>query len=90
MIESGTDPLMLVCEQAQRRGFQFLPSLLLNMGHTAHGRVTNCRVAEFTTDHPEWQVGEEPDHELAQYDIPSRLSYAVANWWRTTRGTASS
>ena len=77
MIKSGTDPLMLVCEQAQRRGFQFLPSLLLNMGHTAHGRVTNCRVADFTTDHPEWQVGEEPDHELAQYDSPSRLSYAV-------------
>ena len=77
MIESGTDPLMLVCEHAQRRGFLFLPSLLLNMSHTAHGRVTNCRVADFTTDHPEWRVGEEPDHELAQYDDPNRLSYAV-------------
>ena len=60
MIEQGTDPLMLVCQRAQQRGFQFLPSLLLNMIHTPHDRVTNCRVADFTTEHPEWQVGEEP------------------------------
>ena len=47
MIEQGTDPLMLVCQRAQQRGFQFLPSLLLNMIHTPHDRVTNCRVARF-------------------------------------------
>jgi hypothetical protein len=76
MIESGVDPLMLVCEHAQAKGFQFLPALLLNMGHTAHGRVTNCRVADFTTDHPEWQVGEEPDFPEAKHDSPSRLTYA--------------
>ena len=64
MIESGTDPLMLVCEHAQRRGFEFLPSLLLNMFHTPPSRVTNCRVADFTTEHPEWQVGEEPDEPI--------------------------
>ena len=77
MIESGTDPLLLVCEYAQQRGFRFLPSLLLNMIHTPHDRVTNCRVADFTTDHPEWRVGEEPDHPRAQYDNPDRLSFAV-------------
>ncbi len=77
MIESGTDPLMLVCEHAQRRGFKFLPSLLLNMLHTPPSRVTNCRVADFTTEHPEWQVGEEPDEPLAQYDRPNRLSFAI-------------
>ena len=62
MIEQGTDPLMLVCQRAQQRGFQFLPSLLLNMIHTPHDRVTNCRVADFTTEHPEWQVGDEPEY----------------------------
>jgi len=77
MIESGTDPLLLVCEYAQQRDFQFLPSLLLNMIHTPHDRVTNCRVADFTTDHPEWRVGEEPDRPRAQYDNPDRLSFAV-------------
>lgn len=77
MIESGTDPLMLVCEHAQRRGFNFLPHLLLNMLHTPHDRVTNCRVADFTTGHPEWRVGEEPDYPQAQYDNPERLSFAV-------------
>lgn len=74
MIEAGTDPLRLVCEHAQRRGFRFLPSLLLNVHHTAHDRVTDCRVADFTTAHPEWQVGEEAD---GPHDIPARLSFAV-------------
>ena len=77
MIESGIDPLMLVCEHAQMRGFQFLPSLLLNMAHTPHDRVTNCRIADFTTEHPEWQVGPEPDYPEAESDNPNRLSYAV-------------
>ena len=76
MIESGTDPLMLVCEHAKKRGFQFLAHILLNMNHMSHGRVTNCRVADFTTEHPEWQVGPEPDFPEAEFDSPSRLSYS--------------
>ena len=48
MIESGTDPLLLVCEQAQMRGFQFLPSLLLNMVHTPHHRVTTVSYTHLT------------------------------------------
>ena len=77
MIDQGIDPLRLVCEHAQSRGFQFLPQLILNMNHTPHGRVTNCRVADFTTEHPEWQVGPEPDYPEAEQDSPNRLSYAV-------------
>ncbi len=77
IIDSGVDPLMLVCEHAQMRGFQFLPSLLLNMLHTPPDRVTNCRVANFTTEHPQWQVGPEPDFPEAEHDQPNRLSYAV-------------
>ena len=77
MIAEGTDPLMLVCQHAQQRGFQFLPSLLLNMVHTPHDRVTNCRVADFTTQHPEWRVGDEPDYPTAQFDNPDRLSFVV-------------
>ena len=77
MIERGTDPLMLVCEHAQQRGFQFLPSLLLNMIHTPHDRVTNCRIADFTTDHSEWQVGDEPECPEARFDNSNRLSFTV-------------
>ena len=77
MIDRGIDPLMLVCEHAKDKGFQFLPCLLLNLTHTSHGRVTNCRIADFTTDHPEWIVGEEPEYPRAKYDTPGRLSYAV-------------
>ncbi len=77
MIESGHDPLLVVCEHTHKRGLNFLPHLLLNMIHTPHGRVTNCRVADFTTDHPEWQVGEETDCPEAEFDNPHRLSFAV-------------
>ena len=77
MIDRGTDPLMLVSEHAKSKGFQFLPSFILNLNHTAHGRVTSCRVADFTTEHPEWVVGEEPEYPEAKYDRPNRLSYAV-------------
>ena len=76
MIESGNDPLRLVCDRAHEKGFQFLPHMLLNMMHTDHGRVTACRVADFTTEHPEWQVGPEPDYPVAAFDRPDRLSYA--------------
>jgi hypothetical protein len=34
-------------------------------------------VADFTTQHPEWQVGPEPDYPEAVHDLPNRLSYAV-------------
>ena len=77
MIDRGTDPLMLVSEHAKSKGFQFLPSFILNLTHTPHGRVTNCRIADFTTDHPEWIVGTEPEYPEAKYDQPNRLSYAL-------------
>lgn len=76
-IDRGMDPLQVVCEHAQRRGFKFLPHLLLNMLHTPPNRVTNNRVATFTTEHPEWQVGPEPDFPAAAHDSPNRLSFAV-------------
>ena len=77
MIERGIDPLMVVCEHAKSKGFKFLPCLLLNLTHTSHGRVTNCRIADFTTDHPEWSVGDESEFPQAKYDTKGRLSYAV-------------
>lgn len=77
LIERGMDPLRAVCEHAQKRGFQFLPHLLLNMLHTPPNRVTSSRVADFTTRHPEWQVGPEPDYPEAAHDLPNRLSYSV-------------
>ena len=77
MIKSGYDPLMVVCEHAHKQGLNFLPHLLLNMSHVDHDRVTSCRVADFTTEHPKWQVGEEPDYTEAEFDQPNRLSYTV-------------
>ena len=75
-IQRGMDPLDVVTKHAQRRGFKFLPNILLNMLHTPPNKVTNSRVADFTTKHPEWQVGPEPDFPAAVHDLPHRLSYA--------------
>ena len=50
MIESGLDPLQVVCDHAHERGFNFLAHLLLNMAYTPPNRVTNGRVA--TYQHP--------------------------------------
>ena len=75
-IKRGMDPLDVVTRHAQRRGFKFLPNILLNMLHTPPNKVTNSRVADFTTQHPEWQVGPEPDFPAAVHDLPHRLSYA--------------
>ena len=77
MIESGHDPLQVVCDHAHARGFGFLAHLLLNMAHTPPNRVTNGRVATYNTLHPEWMVGEEPEYPEAAEDNPNRLSYAV-------------
>ena len=77
MIESGHDPLQVVCDHAHERGFNFLAHLLLNMAYTPPSRVTNGRVATYNTLHPEWIVGEEPDYPEAVHDNPNRMSYAV-------------
>ena len=77
MIDSGHDPLQVVCDHAHERGFNFLAHLLLNMAYTPPNRVTNGRVATYNTLHPEWIVGEEPDYPEAVHDNPNRMSYAV-------------
>jgi uncharacterized lipoprotein YddW (UPF0748 family) len=77
MIESGHDPLQVVCDHAHERGLNFLAHLLLNMAYTPPSRVTNGRVATYNTLHPEWIVGEEPDYPEAVHDNPNRMSYAV-------------
>ena len=76
LMKRGMDPLAVVTKHANKRGFKFLPHLLLNMLHTPPSRVTSSRVANFTTQHPEWQVGPEPDYPAAIHDLPHRLSYA--------------
>ncbi len=77
MIESGHDPLRVVCDHAHKRGFKFLPHLLLNLMHVAHDRVTDSRVADFTTEHPQWQIGPEPDVDEHLRARENQFSYAV-------------
>ena len=38
---------------------------------------TESSVANFTSEHPEWKVGEEADFLEAEFDAPNRLSFAV-------------
>ena len=75
-LAEGKDPLKVVCARAHELGFSFMPSLLLVMSHQPRAEATNCRCSDFCMDHPEFQVGEEPDCPEARWDSPVRLSYA--------------
>jgi len=76
-IAAGFDPLALVCERAQELGFSFLPSLILGMQHQPPAEATDCRCSDFCFEHPEYQVGPEPDFPEAQWDDPTRFSYTI-------------
>ena len=75
-LAAGRDPLALVCARAHALGFTFMPSMLMVMSHEPRAEVSNCRCSDFCMDHPELQVGEEPDIPEARWDHPKRLSYA--------------
>jgi hypothetical protein len=76
-IADGNDPLEVVCERAHELGFTFIPSLILGMQHQERVEATDCRCSDFCFDHPEYQVGPEPDYPDAQWDDPTRFSYAI-------------
>jgi hypothetical protein len=76
-ILAGNDPLQVVCERAQELGFGFIPSLLLGMQHQVPAVVNDCRCSDFCFDHPEYQVGPEPDRPESRWDDPTRFSYAI-------------
>ncbi len=77
-VADGNDPLQVVCDRAHELGFNFIPSLLLGMQHQAPAEVNDCRCSDFCFEHPEYQVGPEPTIPAAQWDDPSRFSYAIA------------
>ena len=74
-IERGINPLAIICARAQELGFEFIPSFLVPVTHTPRQRVTNARTGDFVMDHPEFQVGPEPDVPEAKHDRPYRLSF---------------
>jgi len=76
-IAEGNDPLDVVCERAHELGFSFVPSLILGMQHQERAEATDCRCSDFCFDHPEYQVGPEPDFPEARWDDPTRFSYAI-------------
>jgi len=76
-IDDGHDPLRVVCERAHEHGFNFVPSLLLGLQHQIPAEVNDCRCSDFCFDHPEYQVGPEPEYPEAQWDDPTRFSYAI-------------
>ncbi len=76
-LAQGLDPLQVVCDRAHALGFTFIPSLLLGMQHQPRAEATDCRCSDFCFDHPEYQVGPEPDFPEARWDNPTRFSYAI-------------
>ena len=76
-IAAGNDPLEVVCNRAHELGFSFIPSLIMGLQHQCPSDATDCRCSDFCFNHPEYQVGPEPDFPEAQWDDPTRFSYAI-------------
>ena len=60
MLESGRDPLRIVCDHARANGLMLYPSLLLNRGRGAD-RHRDVRAANFTWDNRHLEIGASGD-----------------------------
>ncbi len=76
-IADGHDPLRVVCARAHELGFAFVPSFILGMQYQERAEATDCRCSNFCFDHPQYQVGPEPDFPEARWDDATRFSYAI-------------
>ncbi|MDE2755841.1 MAG: hypothetical protein OXI92_04740, partial [Acidobacteriota bacterium] len=56
MLESGRDPLRIVCDHARANGLMLYPSLLLNRGRGAD-RHRDVRAANFTWENRHLEIG---------------------------------
>ncbi len=75
LIESGHDPLDLLCERAHAKGLHFIAAnwVALEGGDTPQVRG-HGRKSDFVYDHPQYQVGSD-SHRLAEHVHPHRLSF---------------
>jgi uncharacterized lipoprotein YddW (UPF0748 family) len=69
------DPLMVVCEHAHARGMGFLAHLMLGLHHKPPSRLTDGRQADFTTEHPEWQIGETSHKRCCHLNAPTCIIF---------------
>lgn len=60
MLESGLDPLRIVCEHAQANGMRIYPSLWLNRGR-GETRKQDVRAANFTWENQHLEIGARGD-----------------------------
>ena len=67
MLESGKDPLRIVCDHAQGSGMLIYPSLLLNRGR-GEKQEHDVRAAKFTWENKHLEIG-------ASGDLPSNFGW---------------
>lgn len=60
MMDSGEDPLRIVCERARAKGLAIFPSLFLNRGR-GKNRRTDVRSANFTWENQHLEIGARGD-----------------------------
>lgn len=67
LIESGHDPLRIVCDRAHAKGMLLYPVLLVQQG--TRDRATDVRASDFVFDHRHLEIGArgdlDPDHPCA-------------------------
>ncbi len=67
LIESGNDPLRIICDRAHAKGILFYPTLLVQQGTRKRGE--DVRASDFCLNNPQLRIGAQggvdPDHRSA-------------------------
>ena len=75
MMESSTQPLDVVIDQAHRRRMKFVAGIRMNDNHAYQAREQGVGIAEFIESHPELQLTELPEGEYYKQSEPLDFSF---------------
>ena len=61
MLDSGQDPLLIICERARQKGIRIYPTLLVNQARRAETREDDVRSSAFRWDNIHLEIGARGD-----------------------------
>ncbi len=73
MIDSGRDPLRIICERAREQGMLIYPSLLVNQGRRTEKQEDDVRSSNFRWDNMHLEIGAKGD--LADFPGATNLDF---------------
>ena len=73
MLDSGLDPLRIVCERAKEKGIRIYPTLLVNQARRAATREDDVRSSTFRWDNTHLEIGAQGD--LKDFEGATNLDF---------------